>query len=88
MNFGLGRKKMRETYIDDHGVKRFKPNRVVRYLLDTHKGTDLNDIWRMFHGGLFTAEEMKEFYQMINYSVCGYEEVFDEEDGHEGEHWG
>ena len=70
---------MRETYIDEQGTERFKPNKVVEYVLlrGTRDGADLNTLWIMFDKGFFTLEEMKEFYQLINYSVSGYEDIFD-----------
>ena len=68
----------RRTYIDEHGTKRFVPNPVVRDLLDAardgHK-RDLNDIWIDYCNGRYTKAEMREFYQLINYSISGYEEI-------------
>jgi hypothetical protein len=78
---------MRETYIDGEGTERFKPNMIIRYLLEHCEHVDLNRIWRMQQQGFFTDAEMREFYQLINYSVDGYEEIFGEE-GHEGKNWG
>ena len=71
---------MRETYIDEHGTERFKPNKVVEYILlrGTRDGADMNTLWIMYNTGFFTLEEMKEFYQLINYSISGYEEIFSE----------
>lgn len=59
---------------------RFKENRIVSDLLahassDEHK-LDLNRIWHRFAEGRYNSEEMKEFYQMIGYSLFGYWEVF------------
>ena len=71
---------MRETEISD-GREFFKGNRIVRTLLDMTKKSrklDLNDIWDMHSNGLFTREEMEEFYQLISYSVTGYGEIFGE----------
>ena len=66
---------MRETYVDEQGTERFKPNRIVQYLLEDAPA-DLNKLWRLQQFGLFSRDEMREFYQLINYSVAGYEEVF------------
>lgn len=66
---------MREI-IEDKGKKWFKKNRIIRTLLSTSK-LDLNNLSVMYDDGLFTLEEMKEFYQLIGYGVNGYEELFD-----------
>ena len=59
----------------DASGKRFKPNRIVRDLLDKHM--DLNEIWkRSLDVGGYTMEELKEFYQLIGYSLYGYWAVF------------
>ena len=60
------------------GQPRFQPNKVVRHLLDTSP-TDLNKLWVLFSSGVFTVEDMRQFYQLIGYSVDGFAEVFEEE---------
>lgn len=65
--------------IMDGTVLRFKQNRVVRHLLTTASGgrrCDLNDIARMAGDGLFSADEMLEFYRLLGYSVDGFQDVF------------
>ena len=57
----------------------FERNRIVRFLLDDAP-TDMNKLWKMRDGGLFTLEEMREFYQLIGYSTEGYEEIFEKYD--------
>lgn len=49
------------------GVKRFKRNAVVRYLLD-HGGIDMNKLARMD----FDADDRQHFMQLIGYSHSGY----------------
>ena len=67
-------------YTEENGIKRFKGNRIVSWCLGN--STDLNQIWKMVNSGLFTYEELKEFYKLIGYSVNGYEEIFkDNENG-------
>ena len=66
---------MRETYVDVQGTERFKPNKIVQYLLED-ASADLNQLWRLHQAGFFNRDEMREFYQLINYSVAGYEDVF------------
>jgi hypothetical protein len=68
----------RRTYSDKLGTTRFVPNSVVRDLLDFGKEgrpLDLNAIWVRYCAGKYTMQEMREFYQLINYSVSGYEEI-------------
>ena len=52
--------------VDSRGVKRFKENKVVRWLLD-NGGKDLNDIARQG----FDREEQEQFAQLIGYSLSG-----------------
>ena len=59
-----------------NGVERFKQNGIVRYLLDTHKDCDLNLIWKLCESGLFSKEDLQEFYELIGYTISGYEEIF------------
>jgi hypothetical protein len=61
------------------GVKRFKKNKIVSYLLDTGN-TDLNKLWVMQQNGKFSMEDMEQLYQLIGYSVCGFEDVFSREE--------
>lgn len=52
---------------DDHGIARFKDNKIVRYLLD-NGGTDLNKIACM----QFDQNDEEQFAQLIGYSVGGF----------------
>lgn len=70
-----GTVKHRELIRTDDGVVRFKMNPIVRSLLeDVREGrkVDLNSIWSMG----FKAEDLREFYQLIGYSVSGYGGIF------------
>jgi hypothetical protein len=72
----------RPTYIDRQQVVRFFPNPVVRYLLGaaTRRGAiDLNGLQALYQNNEFTAEAMREFYQLLGSSVQHYEDVFPEE---------
>jgi uncharacterized protein YqfA (UPF0365 family) len=72
----MGRR--RKTYTDGNGTLRFVPNRVVRDLLDAAKAgrqLDLNAIWADYCDGRYAKAEMQEFYQLINYSISGYDEI-------------
>lgn len=60
----------------DSSGKRFKPNRIVRAIIDRKMYPDLNNIWAAFCRGDYSTEEMKEFYQLIGYSLYGYWEIF------------
>ena len=67
---------------DEHGVKRFKQNAIVRELLDratAAKIMDMNAIALMN----FSDEDRQQFAQLIGYSVSGYSELsyVSEQDG-------
>jgi hypothetical protein len=66
---------MQPTVIDGHGVLRFKQNAIVRFLLDAGPH-DLNQLGVM----QFSEEDRRQFAQLIGYSVCGYEELFPDEE--------
>lgn len=57
--------------VEDDGcdVVRFKPNEIVRHLLD-HGGFDLNKLSRF----AFSREDWVQFLQLIGYSVSGFGE--------------
>jgi hypothetical protein len=52
---------------DEHGIVRFKDNKIVRYLLD-NGGIDLN----MIATRGFTREDHEQFAQLIGYSLSGF----------------
>jgi hypothetical protein len=53
--------------LDNHGVLRFKENKIVSYLLK-HGGIDLNMLAVLD----FTPEDHQQFAQLIGYSLGGY----------------
>ena len=55
-------------------VIRFKQNKIVRMLLDTHK-LNLNDIAKMNAKGIFNNDDYTQLMQLIGYSVSGYGEL-------------
>ena len=57
-------------YRDEHGTKRFKPNAIVRYLLD-EGGIDMNRLAVQD----FTDDDRQQFAQLIGYSLGGYSEL-------------
>ena len=56
--------------LDEHGVLRFKENKIVRHLLDfaTQRGNGLNEL----HCANFSNEDRQQFAQLIGYSLSGY----------------
>ena len=63
---------MQPVIVDAHGVHRFKSNAVVCYLLD-RGGIDLNALAIAYQtGDGFPAEDMRQFMQLIGYSVSGW----------------
>lgn len=63
----MARHPMQKIHIDDHGVARFRANRIVRHLLDAGP-FDMNDLAMM----PFDDEDWRQFAQLIGYSVSGY----------------
>ncbi len=55
---------------DGNGYKRFRENKVVRYLLD-NGGLDLNHLAVQY----FPNEDREQFAQLIGYSVSGFGEL-------------
>jgi hypothetical protein len=58
---------------DEHGVVRFKENKIVRHLLDwaSQRGMGLNNFAVMG----FSDEDRQQFAQLIGYSLSGYCEL-------------
>jgi len=56
--------------IDEHGAKRFKENKIVRYLLD-NGGIDLNQLAAL----PFEQNDCEQFAQLIGYSLGGFAEL-------------
>lgn len=57
------------TEIDEHGVRRFKANALVRYMVDTW--CDLNKLSIVNQRGVGTKEDYDQLLQLIGYSVSG-----------------
>lgn len=53
--------------VDEHGVIRFKANKIVCYLLD-RGGITLNDLDALD----FSVEDREQFAQLIGYSLSGF----------------
>ena len=67
-----------DTEKDKDGRTFIKGNRIVRRFLDRcQRGAkyNLNDLAEDYAGGLFTQDEMLEFYGLIGYSICGIAEL-------------
>lgn len=62
------RNSIQPTVTDSHDVVRFKENKIVRYLLDSHPTVDLNKL----AVGDFTQDDRQHFAQLIGYSVSGW----------------
>lgn len=56
------------TMTDAHDVVRFKENKIVTYLLDTHPTVDMNHLAVTD----FTQDDRQHFAQLIGYSVSGW----------------
>lgn len=59
-----------ETYIDGHGIQRFRTDTVIVNLFDQNM-IDLDSLSRDFHNGKITTEDLLNFYAKSGYSVGG-----------------
>ena len=57
----------------------YRGNKIVKFLLEMCDPIDINRLWRLTEKGLFTKEELFEFYKMIGYTREGMNELFDNE---------
>lgn len=65
---------MREIITDESGEKRFKQNRIINVLLDLGKLT-IENIWCFYEYGMFSLEDLEEFFQLIGFSVKEYNQI-------------
>lgn len=71
-----------KTVVED-GVRRFKRNWAVSLMADAAsrgRKFDLNDLWMIYDSckSKERLEQLKDFYRMLGYSVCGFHEIFDQ----------
>ena len=57
-------------YWDEHGIRRFKENAIVRFLLDAGP-FDMNQLAMM----PWSDEDREQFAQLIGYSLSGFGEL-------------
>lgn len=62
---------IQDLEISKDGVLRFRPNAIVRFLLDSHPSANLNTLAMM----PFSDEDRAQLAQLIGYSVNGYLEL-------------
>lgn len=65
---------MQLIIVDPQGTIRFKANAIINFLLDQGRlgrKFDLNTI----PFDVFPQEDVEQFYQLMGYSLCGYEEI-------------
>ena len=64
---------MQPVYLDDSGIIRFHPNKIVSFLLDwaSPRGVDMNTLAIMD----FSKSDREQFAQLIGYSVSGFAEL-------------
>lgn len=51
-------------------MNNIKENKIVRYIYEINKdkGTDLNSLWQLTNIGIFTINDMEDFYRLIGCS--------------------
>lgn len=67
----MGRQPMQPTETDPKGVVRFRPNKLVQFLLDNNGKIDMN----MLASIDFPREDREQFAQLIGYSLSGFSEL-------------
>jgi len=75
------------TEIDEHCVQRLPRNKIIDYYIcGTYNkertdliGCKLNEIAEKVAYGRFSEEDRRFVYQNIGYSVCGYQECFEDD---------
>ena len=58
------------------GREYFTGNKVVSFMFEMNDNIDFNKLWALVDRRILSKEDLKEFYQLIGYSVDGYEELF------------
>jgi hypothetical protein len=61
---------MQYLYKDEHGITRFRPNRIIQWLNDTGK-LSLNEIATL----AFDVEDREQLAQLLGYSLSGFAEL-------------
>lgn len=62
----------------DGSIARFRPNKIVRWMLEENREgrlVDMNRIARMSSTQRFTDDDHQQFAQLIGYSISGFEEL-------------
>lgn len=62
---------LQPLYVDTNNVIRFRGNKIVKHLLDTHPCCDLNKLATL----PFTKADQEQFAMLIGYSVTGFGEL-------------
>lgn len=62
---------MQPVYFDRQRIIRFKPNKIVQYMLDAGRDAKLFDL-NKFALLPFDREDHVQLAQLIGYSVCGF----------------
>lgn len=63
------------TYIDERGIQRILPNRIIRDVAETNRSLDLNMIAALHAQGNYSLQEYLEYDLLTNWSVCGFCEL-------------
>ena len=68
-----------DRIIEVDGNLHYRPNTVVRWLLD-FGNVSLDQIWTTYGAGGFSLGDMMEFYRLMGYSLEGFEEIWHSKD--------
>lgn len=64
-----------ETFVDEHGTKRFKPNNLIHKLYIDGMVNNTSRIVKLYELGAITQMDLLDYYAGIGMSVCGVEEL-------------
>lgn len=64
-----------ETFVDEHGTERFKPNNLIHKLYIDGMVNNTSRIVKLYELGAITQMDLLDYYAGIGMSVCGVEEL-------------
>ena len=59
--------------LDSKGVYRWKANPLIQWIADR---IDLNEMNIAHEKGMFSREDLKQFYRDMGYSLCGFADIW------------
>lgn len=63
------------VYADSDGELRYRPNKIIRFAVDTGK-ISTNEVMIMYVHEMISLEDAMEFYRLLGYSLDRFEEIW------------